>query len=136
MSLVVDLREGVSSRFHFKRFFYFGHQIRNRNATMSNMFGFITTQPKADRFKFEATWRWPGYAFIFLDKFLQTTLRICGCLLALFFVGYINEKFNDATMLAFRNGIVEGVDRNPPLTDPDLVELGIIDVTREAGIIP
>ena len=100
------------------------------------MLGFIAAGAEVDWGTLEASGRRAWDTPIFLNELAQATPGICGGLLAFFFVGYIDEEFDDSAIVAFGDGVVEGVDGYAPLAQADLIELGIVDITGEAGVVP
>ena len=57
-------------------------------------------------------------------------------MLAFFFVCDVDEEFNHATVFAFRYLVIEGMDNYAPLTQAEFVELGVVYIAGEAGIVP
>lgn len=90
----------------------------------------------ADGFAQEAAGRRARHTAMTLDEFTQAALGIGAGLFALFFVAQVNEEFDDAGIVAFGDGVVEGVNDDAPLADHDLVELGVVYIAGEAGMVP
>jgi len=134
--LFVDLEEGASLGFHPEGDAETGYPVGIRIPTMSNVVGVVASFAKVDGCALEAARGRARDTTIFLYEVTKPTLRIEGGLFAFFFVGHVDEEFDEAAIVAFRDLVVEGVDEDAPFADDDLVELGIVDVAGEAGIVP
>lgn len=67
---------------------------------------------------------------------MESALGVGGGLAAFFFVGDVYEKFDDAPILSFGDGVGEGVDEDATVAEEGFVVNGIIEVAGEAGVIP
>lgn len=61
--------------------------------------GIIATLTKVNRLTFKSTHVDTRNATMFEYQVAQAAFRICRCLMSLFFVGNIDEKFDDARVL-------------------------------------
>ena len=96
----------------------------------------VAVRPDVDGFALEAAGRRTRDASVAFDEFAQAAAVIGGGLFEFFFVGKVYKKFDDAGIVAFGDGVVQTVNDDAPLTDEDLVELGVVYVPREARVIP
>lgn len=132
----MDAQEGYASGFEFEGFFYAGDEFWIGIPTMCDVFGFVTAGAEVDGCAHESA-RWcSGDAAISFDEVFESAFGVGGGLLAFFFVGDVDEEFNDATVFAFRYLVVEGMDDYAPLTQAEFVELGVVYVAGKAGIVP
>lgn len=67
---------------------------------------------------------------------MESAFGIGGGLTAFFFVGDVYEEFDDAAVLAFGNGIGEGVDEDAAIAEEGFVVDGVVQVAGEAGVVP
>ena len=132
----MDAQEGCASGFEFEGFFYAGDEFWIGIPTMGDVFGFVATGAEVDWGAFESA-RWCARdAAISFDEVFEAAFCIGGGLLAFFFVGDVDEEFDDATVFAFRYLVIEGMDNYAPLTQAEFVELGVVYIAGEAGIVP
>ena len=136
MGFVVDAQEGCARGFEVEGFFYAGDEFWIGIPTVGDVFGFVAACAEVDGCAFESA-RWCARdAAISFDEVFEAAFGVGGGLLALFFVGNVDEEFDDATVFAFRNLVVEGMDDYAPLTQAEFVKLGVVYIAGEAGVIP
>lgn len=66
-----------------------------------DVFGFVAALAEVDGCAFEACGWCARDAAIFFDEVFEAAFCIGGGLFALFFVGYVDEEFDDAAIFAF-----------------------------------
>ena len=71
-----------------------------------------------------------------MNELTQAALGIGRSLTAFFFVGEINEEFDDLAIIAFGDRIVEGMDDDAIGAKKRFVIDGVVEVAGEAGIVP
>lgn len=132
----MDAQEGCARGFEVEGFFYAGGKFWIGIPAMGDVFGFVAACAEVDGGTFEAA-RWCARdAAISFDEVFEAAFGVGGGLLTLFFVGDVDEKFDNATVFAFRNLVIERMDDYAPLTQAEFVKLGVVYIAGEAGVVP
>lgn len=137
LGLGVDLAQRGARGFEGKCQAHPLYEIRVREPAMGNSDGAIFIRPDLNWFSFEAIGRGAGHTSKFEHEVFESTFGIAGGLTAFFFVGEVDKEFDDASVFAFGDLVGDGVDGDAPLfADDNFVELGIVYIACEAGVIP
>lgn len=134
--LFEDGGEGLPSGAHGECLADAREEIRIGDPAMGDARGVVSVLADGDRGAFEASGRCAGDASVFLDKFAQAALGVDAGLAAFLFIGEIDEEFNDAAIVAFRDGIAEGVNSDLVGAQKGFVVDSVVEVPGEAGVIP
>lgn len=136
MRFGVDEFEGLSLGAHGEGFADAGFESWIGNPFVGDVRGFVAAFADVDKLTHEASGRCARDASIFLHEVTQAAFCIGGGLAAFLFVGHVYKEFNEASVVPFRNLIVEGVDDDAQSADVYFVQLRVIYVTGEAGVVP
>ena len=132
----MDLHQAGARGFEGEGLLDAGNEIRIRVPTVGHVVGIVAPFAEIHRCAFEAARRRARDTAVFLDEVTKAALCIEGGLFAFFFVGHIDEEFDEAAIIAFGDVVVEGVHGDTPFADDDLVELGVVYIAGEAGVVP
>lgn len=131
----MDLDEGCAFGFHLEGALDAGYPVGVGDPAVIGA-GFACAQVGGDDgFAFEAFGRDARHCAL-LDDGAESIGGICGGLLGFLFVGDLDQHFDQATVASFGDLVGEGMDDYFPAADDGFVELGVIHVTGEAGIVP
>lgn len=131
----VDLLEGCARGFHFEGGADAGNPIGVGGPAMVDAFFACAEVLCADGLALEAArgCAWDG---ALLDDGAESIGGIFGGLAGLFFVRDFDEEFDEAAKAALGNVVGEGVDDHAPFADEGFIELRVVHVAGEAGIVP
>ncbi len=134
--LFVDLNEGGARGFEFEGLLNRGDEFGIGNPAMGDAGSVVAALANGDRFALEAARGDARDAVIFLNEFAQSALGIGAGLTAFLFVAEIYEEFDDAAVVAFGDGIVDGVNNDLVCAEEGFVVDGVVEVAGEAGVVP
>lgn len=134
--LFVDVGEGGTFGFELEGKLKAWHEVWVGDPAMGGVGGAVSSYPNLYRLSFEAAGGCAWDASVFEDEFAEAALGVGGGLAAFFFVGDVYEEFDDASVLAFGDGVGEGVNEDVAVAEEGFVVDGVVEVTGEAGVVP
>ncbi len=132
----LDLRQGGASRAHLEGALDGGHDLSIGQPAVGVARSSIAVGADLDQLALEAGGRFAWDAAVLFHQVPQAALGIGGGLAAFFGVGDIDEEFDDAAVLAFGDGVGDGVDDHAAVADEGFVVDGVIQITGKAGVVP
>ena len=134
--LFVDVCECCALGFELEGKLEAWHEVWVWDPAMGGVGGAVSSYPNLYRLSFESAGGCAWDASVFEDEFAEAALGVGGGLAAFFFVGDVYEEFDDASVLAFGDGVGEGVDEDVSVAEEGFVVDGVVEVAGEAGVVP
>lgn len=128
--------EGGAGGAHFKGLFDAVFEFGVGVPAVRHVVGAVAALTDLDGGAFEAHRRRARHTSVFLNEVAESAFGIGGGLSSFFFVAHVYKKFDDATVVAFGDVVVEGVDDDLVGADEGFVVDGVVEVASEAGVIP
>lgn len=132
----LNLGEGGASRSHLEGALDGGDEFGIWQPTVGVARGAVAMGADLDKLPHKAGGWFARDAVVFFDEVAKAAFGIGGGLAAFFSVGDIYEEFDDAAVLALRDGVGDGVDDHAAIADESFVVDGVVEITREAGVVP
>lgn len=132
----MDLDEGGAAGAHFEGAFDAGEKLGVWHPAVGGVGGAIAAGADFDGLTFESDWGRAWDTSMFEDEVAESAFGVCRGLAALFFVGDVDEEFDDAPVLSFGDGVGEGVDDDVSIAEEGFVVDGVVEVAGETGIVP
>lgn len=132
----VNVLEGGASGAHFKSLFDAVFEFGVGVPTVGYVVGAVAALSDLYGRALEAHRRRARHTSVFLNEVAESAFGIGRGLSSFFFVGHIYEEFDDATVVAFGDLVVEGVDEDLVGADEGFVVDGVVEVAGEAGVVP